>query len=130
MAHSNPRKLSLADYTELRTVPAVIGVLFALSSLTLFLGGELTLAALDYSFTAEHSLLVSVASLAAAFAASDTNDFAYYREWEKGLVGLFVVLLFAVEFTSTGHSLIHDNQPYAGIIAFVWGIAAWAIVSQ
>ena len=129
MAHSQ-RKLSIGDYTELRTVPAIIGVLFALSSLTLFLGGELYIGALDYTFASEHSLLVSVVCLAAAFAASDTNDFAYYRDWEKGLVALFIVVLFAVEFSSTANSLIHDNEPYAGIIAFVWGVVAWAIVSQ
>lgn len=120
----------LADYTQLNTIPAVSGILFAVSSGVQFLGASITLQYPAYTFPSEHAMLVSLGALLVAFASSDTKDWRYYDQWEQVLVALAVVLMIGAEYLTEISTLISNNNPTAGVLAFLITVAAWGVLAR
>ncbi|TKX64502.1 hypothetical protein, partial [Halorubrum sp. SP9] len=86
MASSYSRTMSdtLSDYTHLRTLPALLSVVFVLAGLYQFGGiSEVMLTWFSYSLTAQHATFVSLGAYAIAFASSETKRFEHYERWEQ-----------------------------------------------
>lgn len=80
MAYSGAPSDLVSDYANLRTVPAILGIAFALASLYQF-GGVATLEFTWRSYTLQsgHAMLVSLGTMVVAFALSETKSFDYYE---------------------------------------------------
>ena len=124
--HSNLFK----NYTQLNTIPAIVGIVFAVSAAVQFLQAEIMLGLIDYSFDPAHALIVSVFALVVAFASSDTKNFQHYETWEQALVGLAVVVMVSAEYTTTGADFLVENEPHAGLLAFLVSMAAWGVLAR
>jgi len=67
-SYSNSMGDALSDYTHLRTLPALLSVVFILAGLYQFGDSEVMLTWIDYTLTAEHDTFISLAAYAIAFA--------------------------------------------------------------
>ena len=118
----------VGDYMELRTVPALIGIIFAVSSLYQFGGiANVELSWLDYTLTTFDSMLISLGAYAVAFASSETKDFRYYEDWEKGAIAAAPVLIVAYEYTDFVSDFVANNEPIGGVAMFLVCMAAWGV---
>lgn len=129
MATNNSNGM-LADYTQLNTIPAMSGILFALAAAVQFLDATFSLGIITYTFDPAHALLVSLGVLVVAFASSDTNDWRMYETYEQALVGLAVLLMVGAEYVTEVNDLLVNNSPTAGIIAFFVSMGAWGVLAR
>lgn len=120
----------MADYTELNTIPAIMGILFATASGVMFLDATVTLGVIDYTFSASHSLLVGMFAMIVAFASSETNDWRHYESYEQGIVVVATVLMVGSEYVVEISDMIANNSPVAGVIAFAVSVAAWGVLAR
>lgn len=90
----------VSDYARLRTIPAVLGIAFTLSSLYQF-GGitEVHLNWLSYTLTTSDAMMVSLGTFMVAFASSETKEFDSYERWEKILIAASPALVLTYETT-------------------------------
>lgn len=123
-------KSVLSDYTQLNTIPALSGVLFAVASAVQFLGASISLATPQYTFDPAHALLTSLVVLVVAFASSDTKDWRRYETYEQGIVAVAVVTMVGSEYITEISDLIANNSPTAGILAFMISMAAWGVLAR
>lgn len=131
MATSNRGMLS--NYTQLNTIPALTGILFATGAAVQFLGASITIAPaadMSYTFEASHALLVSLVTLVIAFASSDTKDWRYYETYEQATVGVAALFMVGAEYLVEISDLITNNEPTMGIVAFVVSMAAWGVLAR
>ena len=127
MAHSSMSSV-VDDYKNLRTVPALLGILFAVASLYQFGGiAEVHLSWFDYTLTTEHAMFASLAVLVVAFASSETKDFQRYEDWEKGVIAAGPALIIAHQYWDwlADHFVTHD--PTLPVIGFLIAVAAWGV---
>ena len=85
-SHHSTVNRTLNNYANLRTVPALLMVLFGLSSLVVFGAfgsGGLEFAWADYELTAAHSSGISQIVFVVAFASSEPRDSEHYADWES-----------------------------------------------
>ena len=88
MAYSRKANSMLSDYANIRTLPAMLSVVFVIAGLYQFGGiSDVTLTWLGgtggYTLTAEHATLASALVYAAAFMSSETKRFESYETWEQ-----------------------------------------------
>lgn len=121
---------TVRSYSQLNTIPALSGILFAVSAAIQFLGAEISLAIPSYTFDPNHALLVSLAVLVIAFASSETKDWRYYETWEQVTVGIAVVVMIGAEYTTTVAEFLTNNDPVAGMAAFLISMAAWSVLAR
>lgn len=122
-------KSILSDYTQLNTLPAVTGVLFAVASSVQFLGATVSLSTPAYTFDPAHAMLVSLLMLVVAFASSETKDWRHYDEWEQGVVGVAAITLVGTEYVPEIADLVMSSQG-TQVGAFVLSLAAWGVLSR
>ena len=121
----------LRSYSQLNTIPAVLGILFAISAGVQFLGAQISIAVpMTYSFDPAHAMLVSLGVLVLAFASSETKDWRYYDAWEQVTVGLAVVVMVGQEYITEISEFIASNDPVTGVAAFVLSMAAWGVLAR
>ncbi|WP_336135559.1 hypothetical protein [Natronomonas amylolytica] len=119
---------TLRDYAQLNTVPALLSIVFAVASLYAFGGvSEIHLEWFNYTLTAEHSTIFSLAVLAVAFASSETREFQNYERWEQIMIALAPVLIVGNQYTNFVSDFIATNAPAAGIAAFLITVASWGV---
>lgn len=118
----------MGDYTHLRTVPAVLGIAFAVSSLYQF-GGitEVHLEWLSYTLTTEHATIGSLVIFSVAFMSSDTKSFDAYEGWEKALIAMAPILIVGHQYTTYLGDLVANNSPVAGVLCFAATMVAWGV---
>lgn len=130
MAYSNRASSMLDDYMTLRTLPAMMSVVFVLASLYQF-GGIATVELVwlsNYTLTAEHSVLASMGTYVAAFASSETKRFEAYEDWEKIAIALGPAVILGQQYVSEIDSLLLDlGDPLGYQIAFFVSVVSWAV---
>lgn len=116
------------DYANLRTIPALLGIVFAMSSLYQF-GGIATLEFtwFSYTMTAEHATFISLGAYGLAFASSETKQIENYQTWEKILIGSGPVVIMGYQFTDLMAQLINTDGSFGGIAAFLLVVASWGV---
>lgn len=118
------------DYSNLRTVPAVIGLLFGLASLVQFGGiAPLEFSWFDYTLTGDHAMWISLGSLVVAFASSETTDFDDYATWEQAVMALGVGLIAADRHLGFVADFIDSLGDMGHMIAFALAFAAWGVAT-
>ena len=123
----------LDQYKNLNTIPALAGILFAVSAAVQFLNATVSVAPsadLAYSFAGTDALLVGIVSLLVAFASSESRDFTYLETWEQAAVAVTVAVMVGMEYTTEVADIMANNQPASGIVAFLVGMVAWGILAQ
>ena len=130
--YSNRASSMLDDYMTMRTLPAMLSVAFALASLYQFGGiSQVMLPWLDYTLTAEHSVLVSIGVFAAAFASSETMQFEAYEDWEKVVIAAGPGLILGAHYvTAVNDFLLSLGDPLGHQIAFLVTLGSWGVAVQ
>jgi len=117
------------DYTHLRTVPALLSVLFIATGLYQFGGiSQFTLNwGLNYTITAEHAAIASIAVFAIAFMSSETRSFDYYETWEMVFIGASPLLIVGHQYVGWVNTQITNNSPTLSILAFLVTVIGWGV---
>ena len=118
----------VSDYSHLRTLPALLSVVFALASLYQF-GGitEVHLVWFDYTLTTQHAMLTSVGVYALAFASSETKAFDRYQDWEKVMIAAGPALIVGHQYVDFISNLVNTTSNTGPIVAFLITVAAWGV---
>ena len=126
-SHRNNMQGLLDDYSQLRAVPALLGIVFAVASLYQFGGvNELTLTWFDYTLTDTHAMLVSLGVLVVAFMSSETKQFENYEDWEQVLIGATPALVVGHYYIPFIESLVNTADPWGQIAAFLLCVSGYA----
>jgi hypothetical protein len=119
---------ALSDYTHLRTLPALLSVVFILAGLYQFGGiSEVNLTWIDYTLTAEHATFISLAAYAIAFASSETKQFESYEQWEQVAIALGPVIIAGYQYVPQLADLINTSSNLGPIVAFLATVVAWGV---
>ena len=119
----------LNDYKNLRTIPALLGIFFAVASMYQF-GGIAEfhiLWGIDYTLTTEHAMFASLGTYAIAFASSETQRFEHYEDWEKGVIAAGPLLLVAHQYVGFVADQFAATSPMLPILGFVLSVASWGV---
>ncbi|WP_434521084.1 hypothetical protein [Halorubrum sp. AS12] len=130
MASSYSRSMSdtLSDYTHLRTLPALLSVVFVLAGLYQFGGiSEVMLTWLDYTLTAEHATFISLAAYVIAFASSETKQFESYERWEQIAIAAGPLVIVAYQYVPQIADIINTSSNLGPILAFLATVVAWGV---
>ena len=116
------------DYAKLRTLPALLSVLFIATGLYQFGGiSQFTIQwGLAYTITTQHAVIVSLAVFAVAFMSSETRSFDRYETWEMIAIGAAPVLIVGYEYVNTINNAIAGNQTMQ-ILAFLVTVVGWGV---
>ena len=118
----------LSDYTHLRTLPALLSVVFIISGLYQFGGiSEVLLTWIDYALTAEHATFISLAAYAIAFASSETKQFDSYEQWEQVAIALGPVIIASYQYVPQVADVINTSSNLGPIVAFLATVVAWGV---
>ncbi|GAB3315074.1 hypothetical protein [Haloplanus salinarum] len=127
--HSSPSKI-VSNYANIRTIPAMLSVVFALASLYQF-GGIATVELVwlsNYTLTAEHSVIASMGTFIIALASSETKSFEYYETWEQGVIALGpLVIVLDYLTTEVTDFILGIGDPLGYQIAFLITIVSWTV---
>jgi len=127
-SYSNSMGDALSDYTHLRTLPALLSVVFVLAGLYQFGGiSEVMLTWIDYSLTAQHATFVSLAAYAIAFASSETKQFESYEQWEQVAIAVGPLVIIGYQYVPQLADLINTSSNLGPIVAFLATVVAWGV---
>ena len=127
-SYSNSMGDALSDYTHLRTLPALLSVVFILAGLYQFGGiSEVNLTWIDYTLTAEHATFISLAAYAIAFASSETKQFESYEQWEQVAIALGPIIIAGYQYVPQLAELINTSSNFGPIVAFLATVVAWGV---
>ncbi|ACM57335.1 hypothetical protein [Halorubrum lacusprofundi] len=127
-SYSNSMGDALSDYTHLRTLPALLSVVFILAGLYQFGGiSEVMLTWIDYTLTAEHATFISLAAYAIAFASSETKQFESYEQWEQVAIALGPIIIAGYQYVPQLADLINTSSNLGPIVAFLATVVAWGV---
>lgn len=134
MATSFNTRGILDDYMNIRTVPAMLSVVFVLGSLYQFgglAGLELTWlggATGSYLLTGTHAVMGSMGALLIAFMSSQTKRFENYEQWEQVAIAAGPIVILGEQYVTEVHDfLIGLGDPLGMQIAFVVTLVSWAV---
>ncbi|MDB2274485.1 hypothetical protein PM022_07990 [Halorubrum ezzemoulense] len=130
MASSYSRTMSdtLSDYTHLRTLPALLSVVFVLAGLYQFGGiSEVMLTWLDYTLTSEHATFIALGAYAIAFASSETKQFESYEDWEKVAIAVGPLVIVGYQYVPQIADIINTSSNLGPIVAFLATVVAWGV---
>lgn len=121
----------MADYKNLRTVPALLGMVFFMSTLYQFgaFDHDIAFAWFDYTLTTEHAVFLSLGVYIVAFASSETRQFENYDGWEKLLIAAGPVLILGTEYLESLNDIVMTtSDPWsmvaaAAIVLIGYGVA-------
>jgi hypothetical protein len=118
----------LSDYTHLRTLPALLSVVFIIAGLYQFGGiSEVMLTWIDYTLTSEHATFISLAAYAIAFASSETKQFESYEQWEQVAIALGPIIIAGYQYVPQLADLINTSSNLGPIVAFLATVVAWGV---
>jgi hypothetical protein len=118
----------LSDYTHLRTLPALLSVVFIIAGLYQFGGiSEVLLTWIDYTLTAEHATFISLGAYAIAFASSETKQFDSYEQWEQVAIALGPVIIASYQYVPQVAGVINTSSNLGPIVAFLATVVAWGV---
>jgi len=127
-SYSNSMGNALSDYTHLRTLPALLSVVFILAGLYQFGGiSEVNLTWIDYTLTVEHATFISLAAYAIAFASSETKQFESYEQWEQVAIALGPIIIAGYQYVPQVADLINTSSNFGPIVAFLATVVAWGV---
>jgi hypothetical protein len=127
-SYSNSMGDALSDYTHLRTLPALLSVVFIIAGLYQFGGiSEVMLTWIDYTLTAEHATFISLAAYAIAFASSETKQFESYEQWEQVAIALGPIIIAGYQYVPQLADLINTSSNLGPIVAFLATVVAWGV---
>lgn len=110
----------LSDYSQLRAVPALLGMLFSIFGLYQFGAfSTLELAWFDYTIETNHVMFGSLAIYAVAFMSSETRSFEHYDDWEQALIAASPVLIVGYEYVGFVADLVNSADPWSQVLAFL-----------
>ena len=120
------------DYLNLRTLPAAIGIVFAVASLYLFgaISGLTFGWGIEYQITDSHALWVSLGAYLLAFASSETRSFEKYERWEQGVIAAGPLLMLASQHWAWLVDTMAANSPHFAIVAFLISFASYGVLVQ
>ena len=124
----------LDDYMNIRTVPALLSVVFVVAGLYQF-GGistvELTWlggSSGAYALTAQHAVLGSLGSFLIAFMSSQTKRFENYDQWEQVAIAAGPILILGQHYITEVHDfLIGLGDPLGLQLAFLVTVVSWGV---
>ena len=134
--YSNRTKNLVNDYANIRTIPAMMSVIFALASLYQFGGiSDVTLAWIGgsggYTLTGEHAVIASMGAYVVAFMSSETKQFEHYANWEKVAIVLAPAVILGQQYvTEVNDFLTSLGDPLGMQLAFFVTIVAWGVAVQ
>lgn len=123
MTHGFAR--TVADYSQLRTIPAILGVVFTVCSIFQF-GGMAApeLLWVDYTLSQLHAAALSMVVMLVAFMSSKTKEFAHYNWWEQVLIPIAPVLILGHQFVDPVGAAI-DAEQSRQIVATLASLLSW-----
>ncbi|ACO54898.1 VP3 [Halorubrum pleomorphic virus 1] len=129
MAYSKGVSGTLSDYTHLRTLPALLSVVFVIAGLYQFGGiSDVTITWLsNYTLTSTHAMGASIGAYALAFASSETKQFDNYQDFEKVLIAAGPAVILGYEYIQPVTDLINTTSNAGPIAAFVVTVVAWGV---
>ena len=132
MAHNRSMNSRMNDYLNLRTLPAAIGIVFAVASLYLFgaISGLTFGWGIEYQITDSHALWVSLGAYLLAFASSETRDFAHYERWEQVMIAAGPGLMVLSQHWTWLVDQMAANSPHFAIVAFLISFASYGVLVQ
>jgi hypothetical protein len=117
------------DYAHLRTLPAMLSVVFVVASAFQF--GAITAPTLNwgigYTLTPEHATIVSLVVFATAFASSETKAFDRYEDWEKVVIAAAPILIVSHQYIGFVQTQFSNYSPTFAIGAFVISVVSWGV---
>ncbi|UVE49637.1 hypothetical protein KU306_12045 [Haloferax larsenii] len=128
--YSNGLSGLASDYAMLRTIPAMLSVVFVATGLYAFGGvSDITLTWLsNYTLTTEHATLGSVAVYLLAFMSSETKSLEHYEMWEAGFIVATLASVLGWQYvTEFKDFMLGLGDPLGAQIAFVITIVGWAV---
>lgn len=119
----------VSDYSHLRTIPAMLSIVFALASMYQFggFGADLTLAWVGHTVTDQQAVLASLGALAVAFASSETKSLEMYEDWEKALIAGGPALIVAHAYVPEVTNFIANAGTLGQVTAFAVTVAGWGV---
>lgn len=127
-SYRNSMSGALSDYTHLRTLPALLSVVFVLAGLYQFGGiSEVHLTWFSYTLTSTHAMGTAIGAYALAFASSETKEFAHYEDWEKVAIALGPAIILGNEYVGFVGDLINTTSNLGPIVAFLATVVAWGV---
>lgn len=129
MSYQNRASGLVNDYMTLRSIPAMLSVAFIGASLYQFGGiSTIDLSWLNYTLTAEHSVMVSLGAFVVAFMSSETKQFQNYEDWEKVAIAVGPLVILGDYLTVEVSDMIMQlGDPLGFQLAFLATIVSWAV---
>lgn len=116
----------VSDYAKLKTIPALLSVVFIAATLYQFGGiAEIQITWVDYTLTTYHAMLISLGAYVVAFASSETKEFQNYEDWEKAAIAAGPILIIGHQHVTFISELVTGTG--AEVIAFFACVAAWGV---
>ncbi|MFD1569785.1 hypothetical protein [Halorubrum laminariae] len=128
-SYSNSMQSVVADYTHLRTIPALLSVAFVAAGLYQF-GGitDITLVWLsNYTLTAQHATYVSLGAYVVAFASSETKSFEHYEQSEQVAIAAGPLLILGYQYVPQVADIVNTSSNVGPIVAFLATVVAWGV---
>ncbi|GAB3681205.1 hypothetical protein GCM10028857_05070 [Salinarchaeum chitinilyticum] len=114
-----------SDYYQLRTLPALLGIVFSVASAFQFGGlAAPRLLWVDYTLTSIHATVISLVALVVAFMSSRTRDYEEYARWEQALIAGGPILILAHQFVPGVAGLI-GTADWLSATAFLVTFGSW-----
>jgi len=129
MSYQNRISGMASDYARLRSLPAILSVVFIGASLYQFGGiSEINLTWLSYTLTTEHSILASLGVYVLAFASSETKSLDHYEDWEMVAIAAGPIVILGHEYTTqVTDVLLQLGDPLGMQLAFVLTLVSWGV---
>jgi hypothetical protein len=116
----------LDDYSNLRTVPALLSVFYVFASLFQFGGIDpITFNWISYTIQPQHAVLGSIAVFAVAFMSSETKSFERYSQEEQALIVAGPGIILTYEFVPFVTNFLNGMGDLGMIVAFLITVASW-----
>lgn len=120
------------DYSQLRSVPALLGMLFTVLSLYQFgaFGDSMVIAWFDYTVDSSHVMFGSLGIYALAFMSSETKAFENYEQWEQGFIVASPGLIFTYEYVGFVADLVNSMDPWTQILGFLIAAGGYGVAMR
>lgn len=128
-SHRSSMSGLVSDYKNLRTIPALLGIFFAIASMYQF-GGIANFEVLwgiNYTLTTQHAMFASLGTYAIAFASSETKQFEAYEDWEKAVIAAGPSLIVLHQYSTWVADQFAAHEPTLPILGFIVSIASWGV---
>jgi len=127
MAYSSSLSGAVSNYSNIRTIPAMVSAAFI--ALSLYQFGAIDPISFNwgigYTFAPSHGAFGSLGAYLIAFMSSETKDFQYYDDWEKVVIFLGPVLSFGWHYIPT----VSEWMLKLGAqVAFIGVLLSWVVI--